>query len=103
MGKVRRLIPAECEGVMAFPKGWTIPSHTTMSADDLDSARYHALGNAVTPPVAEWLALRIRQYLESRDFPDADQKFDASLYTLRNEGLGQLALSFGNKEVETTP
>ena len=103
MGKVRRLIPAECEGVMAFPKGWTIPSHTTMSADDLDSARYHALGNAVTPPVAEWLALRIRQYLESRDFPEADQKFDASLYTLRNEGLGQLALSFGNKEVETTP
>lgn len=103
MGKVRRLIPAECEGVMAFPKGWTIPAHTTMSADDLDSARYHALGNAVTPPVSEWLALRIRQYLESRDFPEADQKFDASLYTLRNEGLGQLALSFGNNEVETTP
>lgn len=103
IGKVRRLIPAECEGVMAFPRGWTIPTHTTMSADDLDSARYHALGNAVTPPVAEWLALRIRQYLESRDFPEADQKFNASLYTLRNEGLGQLALSFGNNEFETTP
>ena len=102
-GRVRRLIPAECEGVMAFPKGWTIPAKTTLSADDLDSARYHALGNAVTPPVAEWLALRIRQYLESCDFPEADQKFNASLYTLRNEGLGQLALSFGNKEVETTP
>lgn len=103
MGKVRRLIPSECEGVMAFPKGWTVPSHTTMSSDDLDSARYHALGNAVTPPVAEWLGLRIRQYLESRDFPESDQKFDASLYTLRNEGLGQLALSFGNNEVEIEP
>ena len=102
-GKVRRLIPAECEGVMAFPKGWTVPAKTTLSADDLDSARYHALGNAVTPPVAQWLALRIRQYLESRDFPDTAQKFDASLYTLRNDGLGQLALSFGNSEAETVP
>jgi DNA (cytosine-5)-methyltransferase 1 len=103
IGKVRRLTPAECEGVMAFPKGWTIPTHTTMAADDLDSARYHALGNAVTPPVAEWIALRIRQYLESRDGPDEDQKFIASLYTLRNKGLGQLAQSFGSNEVEITP
>ena len=96
-------MPSECEGVMAFPKGWTVPENTTLSADDLDSARYHALGNAVTPPVAEWLAFRIRQYLESRDFPDSIQKFNASLYALRNEGFGQLALSFGNRELETTP
>ena len=102
-GKVRRLVPSECEGVMAFPKGWTIPTKTTLSADDLDSARYHALGNAVTPPVAEWLALRIRQYLESRDFPEASQKFNASLYTFKNDGLGQLALSFGNNDLETIP
>ncbi len=39
MGKVRRLISSMCEGVMAFPKGCTIPSHTTMSAYYLDSAR----------------------------------------------------------------
>lgn len=103
VGRIRRLIPSECEGVMSFPKGWTIPAKTTLSADDLDSARYHALGNAVTPPVAEWMALRIRQYLESRDFPYADQKFDASLYTLRNAGSGQLPLSFGNSEGEITP
>lgn len=103
LGKVRRLVPSECEGVMAFPKGWTIPEKTTLSADDLDSARYHALGNAVTPPVAEWLAFRIRQYLESRDFPESIHKFNASLYNLRNEGFGQLALSFGNRELETMP
>ena len=103
LGKVRRLVPSECEGVMAFPQGWTVPENTTLSADDLDSARYHALGNAVTPPVAEWLAFRIRQYLESRDFPDSIQKFNASLYALRNEGFGQLALSFGNRDLETTP
>ncbi len=62
-GMVRRLIPSECEGVMAFPKGWTIPVTQELEGDDLDSARYHALGNAVTPPVAEWLARRIKSYL----------------------------------------
>lgn len=60
-GQVRRLTPKECEGVMSFPAGWTIPP----SGDyrDLDSLRYHALGNAVTPPVAQWLAMRIHTYL----------------------------------------
>jgi DNA (cytosine-5)-methyltransferase 1 len=62
-GMVRRLIPSECEGVMAFPAGWTLPATNELAGDDLDSARYHALGNAVTPPVAEWLAGRIRDYL----------------------------------------
>ncbi|WP_017923113.1 DNA (cytosine-5-)-methyltransferase [Burkholderia glumae] len=103
IGKVRRLIPAECEGVMSFPKGWTLPATTNLSADDLDSARYHALGNAVTPPVAAWLALRIRQYLESRDFPQESQRFNASLYTFKNNGFGQLALELGNSELEMAP
>ena len=103
VGKIRRLIPSECEGVMAFPKGWTIPKNTALSSDDLDSARYHALGNAVTPPVAEWLAMRIRKYLESRDFSESDQKFDASLYTLRKYGLGQLELSLGSSNSEISP
>lgn len=103
IGQVRRLIPSECEGVMAFPRGWTIPTSTNLSADDLDSARYHALGNAVTPPVAEWLALRIRQYLESRDFPQDNQRFNASLYTLKNDESGQLALSLGSNEEDIFP
>lgn len=63
-GMVRRLIPSECEGVMAFPKNWTLPENHFLEGDDLDSARYHALGNAVTPPVAEWIAKRIMRYLE---------------------------------------
>jgi DNA (cytosine-5)-methyltransferase 1 len=63
VGMVRRLIPSECEGVMAFPKDWTIPNDNVLEGDDLDSARYHALGNAVTPPVAEWIAHRIMTYL----------------------------------------
>ncbi len=66
-GMVRRLIPSECEGVMAFPKNWTLPDSHILEGDDLDSARYHALGNAVTPPVAEWIANRVRVYLDSNN------------------------------------
>lgn len=63
-GRVRRLTPSECEGVMSFPPGWTLPTGKEMDEDSLDSARYHALGNAVTPPVAYWLAHRIKLYLD---------------------------------------
>ena len=63
-GDVRRLTPRECEGVMAFPPSWTLPENSTLDGDALDSARYHALGNAVTPPVAKWLAYHIRLYLD---------------------------------------
>jgi DNA (cytosine-5)-methyltransferase 1 len=49
---------------MAFPPNWTLPENSTLDGDSLDSARYHALGNAVTPPVAAWLAHRIRLYLD---------------------------------------
>ncbi len=65
-GQVRRLTPKECEGVMGFPTGWTIPPEGKFREDDLDSLRYHALGNAVTPAVAEWLANRIHAYLSSK-------------------------------------
>lgn len=67
-GRVRRLVPVECERLQGFPDGWTIPSEPKYrNADDLDSLRYHALGNAVTVPVAEWLARQILRYLRSRD------------------------------------
>ena len=65
-GMVRRLTPRECEGITGFPVGWTISENTKFIRDDLDSLRYHALGNAVTPPVAEWLAHRVKAYLASR-------------------------------------
>lgn len=66
-GRVRRLTPAECEGVMAFPQDWTKLNDLHLNQDQLDSARYHALGNAVTPPVARWLAQRIKEYLQAVD------------------------------------
>lgn len=63
-GRVRRLTPKECEGVMGFPEGWTIPRHRHENGEDLDTLRYQALGNAVTPPVAWWIARRVKAYLE---------------------------------------
>lgn len=64
-GRVRRFVPVECERLQGFPEGWTLPHDESKfaKADDLDSLRYHALGNAVTVPVVEWLAHRIRTYL----------------------------------------
>lgn len=72
-GRVRRLMPRECEGVMGFPTGWTRPvaaSHADEDPNDIDTLRYQALGNAVTPPVAKWLALRIRRYLGMKEAED---------------------------------
>jgi DNA (cytosine-5)-methyltransferase 1 len=62
-GAVRRLTAKECEGIMSFPEGWTIPPKEERWNGDLESLRYHALGNAVTPPIASWLAGRVKQYL----------------------------------------
>jgi len=66
-GRVRRLTPSECEGVMAFPPRWTVPAADAVGREDVESARYHALGNAVTPPVAHWLAQRVLAYLQGVD------------------------------------
>lgn len=64
-GRVRRLTPGEAEGVQGFPKDWTLPSRPPEDAEKLDTLRYTALGNAVTVPVAEWLARRIASVLAS--------------------------------------
>lgn len=49
---VRRLTPTECERLQGFPDGWT--------AGQSDTARYKQIGNAVPPPVAEWIARRMQ-------------------------------------------
>lgn len=62
-GRVRRLIPRECEAVQGFPTGWTRPLNEPKDPEALDTMRYQALGNAVTVSVAKWLAKRIVTYL----------------------------------------
>jgi len=46
--RLRRLTPLECERLMSFPDGWT--------EGVSDTARYRLLGNAVIPPVIEYIA-----------------------------------------------
>ena len=61
-GTVRRLTPTECERLQGFPVGWTIPRDKWTGwtlPKGLDSARYRALGNAVTTNVIYWIVLRI--------------------------------------------
>jgi site-specific DNA-cytosine methylase len=49
---VRRLTPVECERLQGFPDGWTEPTGS-------DSARYKAMGNAVTVNTVRWILGRI--------------------------------------------
>ncbi len=51
--RVRKLTPLECERLQGFPDHWT--------AGQADTHRYRQLGNAVTVPVAEWIANRITE------------------------------------------
>lgn len=66
-GRVRRLLPVEAERIQGFPEAWTLPRELpTSDPERLDTLRYHALGNAVTVPVAEWLAHRIKSHLNGQ-------------------------------------
>lgn len=62
-GQVRRLTPLETERLQGFPDNWTMPKEPIDNFNTLDSARYHACGNAVSVPVAEWLGRRIVENL----------------------------------------
>jgi DNA (cytosine-5)-methyltransferase 1 len=62
--EVRRLTPTECERLQGFPEGWTLPNEDFHLTDDaIDTLRYHAIGNAVSVPVVEWVATRVRAEL----------------------------------------
>jgi DNA (cytosine-5)-methyltransferase 1 len=60
---VRRLTPLECERLQGFPDGWSClcgEGHRgTQYCTCPDTPRYKALGNAVSVPVAEWIARRM--------------------------------------------
>jgi site-specific DNA-cytosine methylase len=52
---VRRLTPTECERLQGFPDGWTdVPG--PKGKPQADSQRYRQLGNAITVPVAHYIA-----------------------------------------------
>jgi DNA (cytosine-5)-methyltransferase 1 len=79
--EVRRLTPTECERLQGFPESWTLPHEDFhLSEDAIDTLRYHAIGNAVSVPVVEWVANRIKAELKATAEEEiADQTADAAL------------------------
>ncbi|MBS1532134.1 MAG: DNA (cytosine-5-)-methyltransferase [Bacteroidetes bacterium] len=70
---VRRLIPSEAEALQGFPKNWTSPeTFSKTNILDYDSLRYHAIGNAVSVPVIEWIATRIKKAFQMTMEDDLD-------------------------------
>lgn len=63
VNEVRRLTPLECERLQGFPDHWTKLHLADIDVEKSDSLRYHALGNAVSVAVIEWVAKRIREQL----------------------------------------
>lgn len=55
---VRSLTPIEHERLQGFPDNWTLNKNST------DNKRCKALGNAVTVPIAEWIAQGIKEIYE---------------------------------------
>lgn len=76
-GRVRRLTSLEVERVQDFPDHWTAPLTLVKHPSKLESLRYHAVGNSVTPAVAEWLGRRIKSAKKSI-WPAADTLTQAS-------------------------
>ncbi len=60
---VRRLTPLECERLQGFPDGWTCMCGEGHRGSQFctcpDTPRYKQMGNAVSVPVARWIAERI--------------------------------------------
>ena len=66
---VRRMTPKEYERLQGFPDFWTLPEGCDVNDEDTDTLRYTAVGNAVSVPVVEWVAKRIKCELESDATP----------------------------------
>ncbi|HKV98631.1 MAG TPA: DNA (cytosine-5-)-methyltransferase [Vicinamibacterales bacterium] len=66
-GRVRRLMPIEAERLQGFPEEWTVPEENSVDAEKMDTLRYNAIGNAVTVPVAKWIAGRVARYLARQE------------------------------------
>jgi DNA (cytosine-5)-methyltransferase 1 len=95
--RVRRLTPNEAEKLQGFPSGWTVPNFINESKDikDLDTLRYHAIGNAVSVPVVVWIADRIKKIkneeLVNKGFQSVIEKFkDFSIENLRTQYFSSL-------------
>lgn len=73
-GRVRRLTSSEVERVQGFPDSWTLPQGIDADISRIESLRYHAVGNSVTPAVANWIGGRIVEVMNSLVVPAKNKK-----------------------------
>ena len=78
-GRVRRFTALEVERVQGFPDNWTLPLSGHRYGERIDSMRYHAVGNSVTPQVAQWVARRIVAVLRDQDLEADRDSISAAL------------------------
>ena len=76
---VRRLSPIESERLQGFPDNWTSPTEDAINDENINTLRYTAIGNAVTVPVVEWIADKVKKQLEKKD-NEEDIKNSITLY-----------------------
>ena len=77
-GRVRRLTSSEVEKVQGFPEGWTLPTSMANETPKLESLRYHAVGNSVTPAVAHWLGRRITSVMSPQPVSSSRKKLEVA-------------------------
>ena len=71
---VRRLSPVESERLQGFPDNWTSPSTDTIIDENINTLRYTAIGNAVSVPVVEWIANKVKKQLDDKEYnPSTDE------------------------------
>lgn len=73
---VRRLSPVESERLQGLPDNWTLPSADLINDENINTLRYTAIGNAVSVPVVEWVANKIKKQLVNRE---CDKEFSELL------------------------
>lgn len=98
--EVRRLTPNECERIQGFPTNWTLPPQDSkLDPEDLDSLRYHAIGNAVSVPVVEWVAQRVMSEFQQY----APEMPKTSLFDSGLEGYGAYCSDFASMKAVIRP
>jgi len=90
---VRRLSPVESERLQGFPDNWTSPSDDSINDENINTLRYTAIGNAVSVPVVEWIATRIKKQLDNTNSKDNVQDVISIYPDLAKSTWSDLSLS----------
>lgn len=89
---VRRLSPVESERLQGFPDNWTLPIESNDN-EEINSLRYTAIGNAVSVPVVEWIANRVKKQLAAKtNFVDI-QNLQSQYIDFRKSAWSDILLS----------